>query len=422
MENETRIRKAYEIAREQYAELGVDTGKAIQELSRIPVSVNCWQGDDIRGFEHKDSNLGADGILATGNFPGLPRNIEDFRQDINKAMSLIPGTNRLSLHSIYGEFGGVYVDRDNYEGEHFNGWINWAKENNCGLDFNSTCFSHEKSADGYTIASKDKGIRDFWINHIKRCREISAYIGKELNNRVMHNIWVPDGSKDTTVNRYYHRSMLKESLDEILKKSYDQESMRDTVESKLFGIGSESFVAGSSEFYLAYAMKNNIIICLDMGHFHPTESVADKISSVLLFADELMLHVSRPVRWDSDHVVTYSDELNDLCREVTRAGAINTVNFGLDFFDASINRVGAWVVGTRSLQKSLLSALLEPIETLREYEAEGKLFERLALLEESKNKPFGAVWDFYCMSMEVPVGHDYIGVVQEYERKVLSER
>ena len=256
----------------------------------------------------------------------------------------------------------------------------------------------------------------------KRTREISSFIGKELNNRVVHNIWVPDGSKDTTVNRYSHRFLLKESLDEILNKQYEKESMRDSVESKLFGIGSESYVAGSSEFYLAYAIKNNIMICLDMGHFHPTESVADKISSVLLFSDELMLHVSRPVRWDSDHVVTFTDELNDLCREVTRADALHRVNFGLDFFDASINRVGAWVVGTRSLQKSLLSALLEPIDKLREYEAEGKLFERLALLEETKNKTFGAVWDYYCLNMNVPPGHDYIAEIQEYEMKVLSKR
>ena len=337
-------------------------------------------------------------------------------------MLLIPGNKRLSLHSIYGEFGGKYVDRDKYGSEHFKGWIDWAKRNNCGLDFNSTCFSHEKSSEGYTIANQKKDIRDFWINHIKRCREISAFIGKELNNRVIHNIWVPDGSKDTTVNRYSHRFLLKESLDEILNQQYDKETVIDSVESKLFGIGSESYVPGSSEFYLAYAIKNNIMLCIDMGHFHPTESVADKISSVLLFSDELMLHVSRPVRWDSDHVVTFTDELNDLCREVTRADALHRVNFGLDFFDASINRVGAWVVGTRSLQKSLLSALLEPIDKLREYEAEGKLFERLALLEETKNKTFGAVWDYYCLNMNVPPGHDYIAEIQEYERKVLSKR
>jgi len=422
MEKEQFIRKAYEIAVEQYAEIGVDVEKVIKLLASIPVSVNCWQGDDIRGFEYKGDSLGADGILATGNFPGLPRNIDEFRQDIEKAMFLIPGNNRLSLHSIYGEFGGKYVERDNYEPEHFKGWIDWAKMNKCGLDFNSTCFSHEKSSEGYTIASQKKEIRDFWINHVKRCREISAFIGKDLNNRVMHNIWVPDGSKDLTVNRYYHRSLLKESIDEILKKGYDPGTMRDTVESKLFGIGSESYVVGSSEFYLAYAMKNNVMICLDMGHFHPTESVADKISSILLFSDELMLHVSRPVRWDSDHVVTYTDELSDLCREVTRAGALERVNFGLDFFDASINRVGAWIVGTRSLQKSLLSALLEPIDKLREFEAEAKLFERLALLEETKNKIFGAVWDYYCLTMNVPPGHDYIAEVQEYEKNVLLKR
>jgi len=422
MENEKNTLRAYELARSQYSDLGIDTEKAISELTKIPVSINCWQGDDIQGFENKTGQMGDSGILATGNFKGLPRNIDEFRQDIEKSLDLIPGKNRLSLHSIYGEFGDKYVNRNEYENKHFQGWIDWAKDNAVGLDFNSTCFAHDNVIGGFTLANRDKEIRNFWIEHVNRCRDISSFIGKELQNRVIHNIWIPDGSKDNTVSRYYHRSLLKDSLDKIFNNTCNPDYVVDSLESKLFGIGSETYVVGSSEFYIAYAMQNNIMLCMDMGHYHPTESVAEKISSILLFSDELMLHVSRPVRWDSDHVVTYSDELNELCREVARSDSLNRVNFGLDFFDASINRIGAWVIGTRALQKALLGSLLEPVEILGDYEKEGKLFERLALLEELKNKPLGAVWDYYCLQQGVPPGHEYIVEVQDYERRVLDGR
>ncbi len=419
---EATIEKSYAIAKEIYQELNVDTDKVIETLANLQISIHCWQADDVGGFETADATLSGGGIQATGNFPGKARSLEELRADVSKAISLIPGNHRLNLHASYGDFGGEKVDRNEIETKHFESWVEWARKENVKLDFNSTCYSHPKANDGYTLSSLDSSIRQFWIEHVNRCREISAYMGKELESSVIHNIWVPDGSKDLTVNRYIHRSHLKDSLDEIFRKEYDKSFMKDSIESKLFGIGSEAFVVGSHEFYMGYSVANNKMICLDMGHFHPTELVGDKISSMLLYVDELMLHVSRGVRWDSDHVVILNDEINLLSHEVVRANALNRVNVGLDFFDASINRVGAYVTGTRAAQKSFLLALLEPVQKIRDYENEGKYFEKLALMEEVKSKPFGAVWDYFCLKNNVPAAEGYISEIQKYEKQVLSQR
>ena len=393
------IVKAYEVAKERYAAIGVDTDKAIKQLENTPLSLHCWQADDVTGFENPDGQL-TGGIQATGNYPGKARNIEELRMDVLKAKSFIAGNHRLNLHASYGEFGGQKVDRNEVEPKHFAGWMQWAKENNFKLDFNSTSFSHPLSG-SLSLANPDESIRKFWIEHTKRCRAISEEMGKAQNDPCIMNVWIHDGSKDQTVEKLRYRQLLEQSLDEIFAKKYD--NMKDCIEAKLFGIGLESYTVGSYDFYLGYGVKNQKIVTLDTGHFVPTESVADKVSSLLLFVPELMLHVSRPIRWDSDHVTIVNDDTLDLFKEIVRADALNRVHIGLDYFDASINRIGAYVVGSRATQKCLLHALLEPIPTLRKYEDNNKLFERLALLEEDKSMPWGAVYDYFCMKNGVPV-------------------
>lgn len=416
------IEKSYQLAKEQYAEFGIDTDKVLSELDKINISLHCWQTDDVGGFEKPGSVLGGGGIQATGNFPGKAKTIEQMRSDLDKVMSLLPGKQRLNLHAIYGEFGGVLVDRDKIEPKHFQGWIDWAKKRGIGLDFNCTCFSHPLADDGFTLSAKDEKIRKFWVEHTKRCRAIAAEMGKQLGTPSVHNIWIPDGMKDTPVDRNALRGQLKKSLDEIFAVKYPKEYLKDSVESKLFGIGSESMVVGSHDFYLGYAIKNNILITLDNGHFHPTEQVGDKVSSILHFVDEILLHLTRGVRWDSDHVLTFNDELLLITQEIVRTNALKRVNIGLDFFDASLNRIGAYVIGTRSAQMAFMYALLEPIQTLVKYEEEGKNFERLALLELLKTKPFGAVYDYYCMKNDVPTGQEYIDEIIKYEKEVLLKR
>jgi len=420
--NKELIRKSYQLAKAQYAELGVDTDKVLEQLNDVVISLHCWQTDDVGGFEKEGAELGGGGIQATGNFPGKARSLDQMRDDLDKVMSLLPGKQRLNLHAIYGEFGGKAVDRDQIELKHFKGWINWAKKRKIGLDFNCTCFSHPLADDGFTLSSKNPGIRKFWIEHTKRCRAIAAEMGKQLGTPSVHNIWIPDGSKDTPVDRYTLRKLLKKSLDEIFSVKYPKKYLKDSIESKLFGIGSESMVVGSHDFYLGYAVTNNTMITLDNGHFHPTEQVGDKISSILLFVDEILLHLTRGVRWDSDHVLTFNDELLLIAQEIVRAKALNRVNIGLDFFDASLNRIGAYVIGTRSAQMAFLYALLEPLKTLVKFEEEGKNFERLSYLELMKSRPFGAVWDYYCLMNKVPVGLEYIEEIRKYENMVLSKR
>ena len=412
------VEQAYAIAKERYAETGIDTDKAMDALQGIQLSMHCWQTDDVMGFENLSGSLSG-GIQTTGNYPGRAHNIDEVRADILEAMSMIPGRHRLSLHEIYGDFGDESVDRDQVELRHFQSWIDWGREHGIKLDFNSTSFSHPRSGN-LTLANPDDGIRSFWIEHTRRCREIADGIGKAQGDPCIMNIWVHDGSKDITVYRMKYRQLLKDSLDEIFSTEYAH--MKDCLESKVFGIGLESYTVGSNDFYIAYATRNNKIVTLDTGHFHPTESTADKVSSLLLFSPELMLHVSRPVRWDSDHVVIMNDETLDLCKEIVRCDALGKVHVGLDFFDASINRIGAYVIGSRATQKCLLQALLEPLGTLRMYESEDKGFERLALLEEAKSMPWNAVWDMFCLRNGVPVGEDFMKEVQRYEREVLSKR
>ncbi|WP_029905151.1 L-rhamnose isomerase [Prevotella sp. 10(H)] len=412
------VQKSYEIAKERYAAVGVDVEATLEKLQQIQISIHCWQADDVTGFENQ-ANMGGGGIQATGNYPGKARSIDELRADIEKVQTLVGGKHRLSLHEIYGDFGSKVVDRDQVEPSHFTSWMQWAKEKDLKLDFNSTSFGHPKSGD-LTLANPDKSIRDFWIEHTKRCRAISEEMGKFQNDPCIMNLWVHDGSKDLTVNRYMYRSLLEKSLDEIFAKDY--KNMKDCIESKLFGIALESYTVGSHDFYLGYGAKKQKMVTLDMGHFHLSESVADKISALLLFTPEIMLHVSRPVRWDSDHVVILNDETAELAKEIIRADALNKVHIGLDFFDASINRIGAYVIGIRSTQKALLQGLLEPIAKLREYEANEQYFERLALLEEAKGLPWNAVWDYFCLKNNVAVGEDYIGEIQQYEKDVTSKR
>ena len=415
--NEQKIKQAYELAVERYASLGVDVEKAMEMLEQVSLSMHCWQADDVTGFESAGSLSG--GIQATGNYPGKARNIDELRADILKAVSMIPGNHRLSLHEIYGDFGGKFVDRDQVEPAHFESWMQWAAENNMKLDFNSTSFSHPKSGD-LSLANPDEGIRNFWIEHTKRCRAIADEMGKRQGDKCVMNLWIHDGSKDITVNRMKYRALLKDSLDKIFEQDY--EHMLDSIESKVFGIGLESYTVGSNDFYIGYAAQKNKLVTLDTGHFHPTESVADKVSSLLLYVPELLLHVSRPVRWDSDHVTIMNDDTMDLCKEIVRCDALNRVHVGLDYFDASINRIGAYVIGSRATQKCLLQALLEPLHLLREYEAKGQGFERLALLEECKSLPWNAVWDMFCLKHGVPVGESFIADVQKYEAEVTSKR
>lgn len=415
------ITQAFEFAKARYAAFGIDVENAINQLDKLPISLHCWQADDVTGFENGDGEL-TGGIQATGNYPGKARTIAELRADIDKAMSLIPGEHRVNIHAFYGDFKGENVDRDQIEPEHFQSWIDWAKEKNYKLDFNCTCFSHEKSADGFTLSHRDPTIREFWIDHVIRCRKIAEEMGRQLGSKCIHNIWIPDGSKDLTVDRLLYRKNLKESLDKIFEYKTNDEYMLDSIECKLFGIGSESYVVGSHEFYMGYGVANNKMITLDSGHFHPTEVISDKISSLLLFAPEIMLHVSRGVRWDSDHVVLLTDEIQAIMQEIIRANAIDRVHVGLDYFDASINRIGAYVVGVCATQKALLQALLEPITQLRQYEVNGQHFERMALLEEAKALPWAAVYDYYCMQKGVPAGDTYIANIQQYEQEVTIKR
>ena len=415
--NEQKIKQAYDYAVERYAAIGVDVEKAMEQLQKVQLSLHCWQADDVTGFESTGELTG--GIQATGNYPGKARNIDELRADILKAASLIPGKHRLNLHEIYGDFGGKFVDRDQVEPAHFESWIQWAQENGMKLDFNSTSFSHPKSGD-LSLSNPDPEIRNFWIEHTKRCRAIAEEMGKRQNDPCIMNLWVHDGSKDITVNRMQYRALLKDSLDQIFEVKYD--NMKDCIESKVFGIGLESYTVGSNDFYIGYAAQNQKIITLDTGHFHPTESVADKVSSMLLYVPELMLHVSRPVRWDSDHVTIMNDDTLDLCKEIVRCDALDRVHVGLDYFDASINRIGAYVVGSRATQKCMLQALLEPLPLLRKYEANGQGFERLALLEECKSLPWNAVWDMFCLKNGVPVGEAFIADIEKYEADVTSKR
>ncbi len=432
----TRIDQAYLLAQERYAALGADTERALERLKGLSLSLHCWQGDDVGGFERPGAVLSGGGIQVTGNYPGRARTPDELRLDLELAFSLIPGRHRLNLHAMYGEFGSSLhraeahsgsapdrpVDRDEIEPAHFQGWIDWAREEGLGLDFNATCFSHPQADAGYTLSSKDPAVRAFWIEHVQRCREISALFGRELGTPCIHNLWIPDGSKDAPVDRWGHRALLIESLDEIYAHHYSPAEMKDALESKLFGLGSESFVVGSHEFYMGYALCSGLLLCLDLGHFHPTESVADKLSALLQFWPELLLHVSRGVRWDSDHVVVLNDELHALAEEIVRGDALERVHLALDFFDASLNRVGAWVIGARATLQAVLWALLEPTDRLREMEQVGDLFGRLALLEELKTMPCGAVWDEYCRRMEVPVGEMWIERVRAYERAVTARR
>lgn len=418
---EEQIKKAYADAKEQYAELGVDVDKAIELLDKLSISIHCWQADDVAGFENPDGDL-TGGIQATGNYPGKARTIEELRNDIEKVIQLVPGKHRLSLHAIYGDFGGKFVDRDKIEPKHFQSWIDWAKKVGLKIDFNSTFFSHPKSADGYTLSNPNPEIREFWMEHLRRCREISAEIGRQQGDPCIHNIWIPDGTKDKTVNRLFYREILKNSLDTVLSEKLNPEYTKECVECKLFGIGSECYVVGSHEFYMGYAVKNNMMLTLDAGHFHPTEVISDKISSMLLFVPEINLHVSRPERWDSDHVVILSDELLALSQEIVRSGKADKVHVGLDYFDASINRLGAYTVGIRATQKAMLQAFLEPTSTLREYELADKNFQRMAYLEELKAMPWNAVYNYYCQKQGVPVGDLYIKQIENYEREVTSKR
>jgi L-rhamnose isomerase len=420
--NKQRIQQAYQLAKEEYAELGINTDAVLEKMKEVVISLHCWQTDDVGGFETPDSSLSGGGIQATGNYPGKAHTIQQVRDDLEKVLSLLPGKQRLNLHAIYGDFQGERIDRDQIEPKHFQSWIDWCKKQGIGMDFNASCFSHPRAADGYTLSSKNEENRKFWVEHVKRCRAISAEIGKQLGSPCVHNTWIPDGSKDTPVDRNGYRVNLKKSLDEAMRVKYPGEWMKDAVESKLFGIGVESMTVGSHDFYLGYAIKNNTLICLDNGHFHPTEQVGDKISACLHWVDEVLLHVTRPIRWDSDHVVTLNEDVQLIASEIVRNDFLSRVKIGLDFFDASINRIGAYVVGTRAAQKAFLIAMLEPTEKLIKYEEAGQNFERLALLEELKTKPFGAVWDYYCMTENVPVGESYIAEIQQYEKEVLANR
>lgn len=418
--SDTQIQQAYTLARERYAAAYVNTDAVLQQLATIAISLHCWQGDDVGGFESRAGELGG-GLAVTGNYPGKARNAAELRQDLDKAYNLIPGTHRLNLHAIYLE-SNQPVPRNEIRPEHFAGWVEWAKSNRHGLDFNPTLFAHPLANDGFTLSHQDAGIRQFWIEHCLACRQIGAYFGQELDAPTVTNIWIPDGYKDTPVDRVSPRLRLRDSLDQILAEPLDPQHHLDAVESKLFGIGSESYVVGSHEFYLGYATTRQILLCLDAGHFHPTETIADKISSTLLYVPELLLHVSRGVRWDSDHVVTLTDELQAIMQEIVRGDFLSRVHIGLDFFDASINRVAAWTIGTRNALRALLMALLEPLDTLCQLEAAGDFTGRLTLLEELKGMPFGAVWDYYCWQQQVPVGIAFMADIRAYEKTVLAHR
>jgi L-rhamnose isomerase len=419
--NVAMVEGAYALAKERYAELGVDTEQALERLRRIAISVPCWQGDDVGGFETRQGPTGG-GIMATGNYPGKARNPDELRSDLEKAYRLIPGSHRLNLHANYLEAGGRAVQRNRVEPAHFQRWTDWAVQLGIGVDFNPTFFSHPKADDGFTLAHRDQGIRRFWIEHAVACRKIGEAIGRAVGSPCVTNVWIPDGYKDVTIDRRGPRELLKKSLDEIFADTIDPAYNLDSVECKLFGIGSETYVVGSHEFYLGYALRNHKLLCLDAGHFHPTETIADKISSVLLYLDEILLHLSRGIRWDSDHVVIVTDELRAIAAEVVRGDYLDRVRIALDFFDASINRVAAWVIGTRAVLKALLGALLEPTPKLRALEAQGDFTTRLALVETVKMLPLGAVWDYYCLKQGVPPGASWMDAVKDYEEKVTSKR
>jgi L-rhamnose isomerase len=419
---EENIAPAYRIAQEEYAERGIDAEAAIQRLETIPISLHCWQGDDVGGFETPGAELSGGGIQATGNYPGKARTIRELRSDIEKALRLIPGRHRLNLHACYLDNAGHYINRNEIQPKHFQSWIDWAKLNQLGMDFNPTYFSHSKASDGFTLSHADKGIRQFWIEHGIACRKIGAEMGKQLGTPTVTNFWIPDGYKDIPVDRVGPRERLMDSLDTIFAEKIDPALHLDAVESKLFGIGAESYTVGSHEFYLGYAVSRLKLLCLDSGHFHPTEMISEKISSVLMFCPQLLLHVSRPVRWDSDHVVLLDDELQAIAKELIRSNKIDRVHIGLDFFDASINRIAAWVIGARNMLKALLIALLEPYDDLKNLELNGDYTQRLALLEELKTMPWAAIWDYYCAQKGVPIGMDWIADVKKYEKDVLSSR
>jgi L-rhamnose isomerase len=412
---------AFDLARAQYAALGVDVDTAMTKLAAIPISIHCWQGDDVGGFENPGGALGG-GLAVTGNYPGKARTPDELRADFEQALKLIPGKHRINLHAIYGEFGGKKVSRDAITAEHFSRWIDWAKSLGIGMDFNPSCFGHPNAASGFTLASRDEGIRKFWVDHCIATREIAEQIGKRLGSPCVNNVWVPDGFKDTPVDRKTPRAILEKSLNEVFAKKKDKRSMLDAVEGKLFGVGTESFTAGSHEFYLGYAIKHDTLVCLDAGHYHPTENMADKITSVLAHLPEILLHVSRGVRWDSDHVVVLDDHLRDIAREIVVGDFVERVHIGLDYFDASINRIAAWAAGVRNMQKALLIALLEPTKTLQAMEAAGDFTGRLALSEEAKSLPFGTVWDEFCQTHAAPVGLAWLDAVKTYERDVLAKR
>ncbi len=415
---ESTIQSSYEIAKERYASLGVDTDAVIKQLETVAISLHCWQGDDVGGFENPGGEL-TGGIAATGNYPGKARTADELRRDLDVVYRLLPGSHRLSLHAIYLE-ADKKIERNAIEPQHFSGWVDWAKANGHGLDFNPTCFSHPLAADGFTLAHHDPSIRQFWIEHCIACRKIGDYFGRELGVKAVTNIWIPDGYKDTPADRTAPRRRLLEALDQILAEKLSHNL--DAIEPKLFGIGSESYVVGSMEFYTAYAVSRKVLLTLDSGHFHPTETISDKISSLLLYLDELLLHVSRGVRWDSDHVVTFNDELQAIAQEIVRANALDRVHIGLDYFDASINRLAAWAIGTRNTLRALLNALLEPRQILRQFESEGDFSSRLALQEELKSMPAGAVWDHYCQAKDAPVGMEFMDTIRAYEKKELSKR
>jgi L-rhamnose isomerase len=414
------IERNYKSACASYAQIGVKAEQALKTLNKIALSLQCWQGDDVGGFEKTDRVLSG-GIQVTGNYPGKARTHQELRLDLQKVFSLLPGRHRVNLHAMYGEFNGP-VERNEIDSGHFQGWVDWAQQQHLKLDFNPTCFAHPRADAGFTLSSRDQATRKFWIEHVRRCRAIGYFIGKALKDTCIHNIWIPDGSKETPINRGTYRALLKESLDEIFAVEYSRRYLKDALESKLFGIGSESYVVGSHEFYLGYAIVNHKMLCLDLGHFHPTESVADKISALMQFSDELLLHLSRGVRWDSDHVVVLNDDLKNVAEEIIRHDLLPRVHLALDFFDASINRVGAWVIGTNAVLKALLIALLEPRIILRKLEAENDRLGRMNLLEELKTLPFGAVWDYYCLSHNVPTESALLHEIRNYEKNVLSRR
>ncbi|MBT9185182.1 L-rhamnose isomerase [Pectobacterium punjabense] len=416
----TPIETAWQLAKARYASLNIDVEAALEQLDQIPVSMHCWQGDDVAGFENTGGPL-TGGIQATGNYPGKASTPDELRADLEQAFALIPGPKRLNLHAIYLE-SAQPVARNKIAPEHFSSWVAWAKRHQLGLDFNPTCFSHPLSADGFTLSHPDEKVRRFWIEHCQASRRISAYFGRELGTPSVMNIWVPDGMKDLTIDRLAFRQRLLSALDEVIAEPLDQAHHIDAVESKLFGIGAESFTVGSSEFCLGYAASRGTALCLDAGHFHPTEVISDKISSAILYVPRLLLHVSRPVRWDSDHVVLLDDETQAIAHEIVRHKLLNRVHIGLDFFDASINRIAAWVIGTRNMKKALLRALLEPTETLRTLEQNGDYTARLALLEEQKSLPWQAVWEHYCQRHDVIPGSDWLQQVRQYEETILTQR